>query len=77
MKLIGSVKSVIYRNNENGYSVVSLDSKQGEVVAVGKFPIVSQGEELSLEGEMISNSKYGLQFSVKKSKSINQLRPNK
>lgn len=62
MKLTGTIESVVYRNSENGYTVLELFSA-GEIVTVsGKFPIVGVGEVLELEGEFKINPRYGEQF---------------
>ena len=62
MKISGKVENVIYRNSENGYTVVELFSGIQKIVANGKFPIVGIGEELELEGEFKLNKNYGEQF---------------
>ena len=62
MKLIGTIESVVYRNSENGYTVLDVFSR-GEMITVsGKFPIVGIGEVLELEGEFKFNARYGEQF---------------
>ena len=49
--LKGYVEHIIYRNDENGYTVLSLESEDGEVVVVGSFSSVSEGEYLEAERE--------------------------
>ena len=62
MKLTGTIESVVYRNSENGYTVLDVFSA-GEMITVsGKFPVVGIGENLELEGEFKINPKYGEQF---------------
>ncbi|HEY8424333.1 MAG TPA: helicase, partial [Clostridia bacterium] len=65
MRIEGTVEDIIYRNEENGYTVVVLDNNGDPVTAVGYFPILSEGEYLCLEGDYRYNSKYGMQFEVK------------
>ena len=60
--LKGYVEHIIYRNDENGYTVLSLESQDGEVVVVGSFSSVSEGEYLEAEGEYILHPTYGQQF---------------
>ena len=62
MKISGTIKSIIFRNIENGYTVLDLDIGDRGIVCTGKFPIVGQNEELELDGEFKHNSKYGEQF---------------
>jgi len=56
------VADIIFRNEENGYSVLKLGSSN--VTAVGYFPYVSVGQEFEFIGEYIENAKYGKQFKV-------------
>ena len=62
MKIFGAVKSIIYRNNDNGYSVVEIDYLGKSVICTGKFPIIGESEILELEGEYKLNTRYGEQF---------------
>lgn len=70
MRIEGTVEDIIYRNEENGYTVVVLDNNGDPVTAVGYFPILSEGEYLCLEGDYRYNSKYGMQFEVKSIASV-------
>ncbi|MBQ3513299.1 MAG: ATP-dependent RecD-like DNA helicase [Lachnospiraceae bacterium] len=61
----GYVEHIIYRNAENGYSVLQLVLNDGEEEkVVGKFPFISEGEYLSAKGEYIDNKNHGIQFQV-------------
>ena len=62
MKLEGYVEHIVYRNEENGYSVLSLVSEGQEITVVGSFHYVSEGELLELTGDYIEHSLYGEQF---------------
>lgn len=62
MQISGTIENIIYRNSENGYTVLSLFSHGVEVTVSGKFPIVGKGERLELEGEFKVNPRYGEQF---------------
>lgn len=62
MEIVGTVNSVIFRNSENGYSIIRLTTPDGEIVTSGKFPVVGDGETLSLTGEIVLHPKYGKQF---------------
>ena len=65
MKIIGSVDSIIYRNNETGYSIIKILKDDSTVLtATGKFPIVGEGEEVEVQGEMKNHPKYGAQLVV-------------
>lgn len=64
-RLEGDVESIVYRNDENGYTVVELDSDGELMTAVGNMPLIAVGETLSLLGFYVNHSSYGRQFSVK------------
>lgn len=65
MKLIGTIEEIIFRNDSNNYTVLAVNSNNKIVTVVGKFPQVSTGLGLDMEGEMVTNNKYGEQFSAK------------
>lgn len=61
----GYVEHIIYRNDENGYSVLELALSNGdEEKVVGRFPFISEGEYLSAKGVYIDNKNHGIQFQV-------------
>lgn len=64
MKLEGYVEHIIYRNTENGYSVINLVSEEDEITAVGIFPYLNEGEFLELEGDYTEHPMYGQQFQM-------------
>ena len=59
----GVVESVIYRNEENGYTVIELSGDE-EITAVGIMPLLNVGEEVKLTGTFKNHPSYGMQFSV-------------
>lgn len=63
MQIEGPIEAIIFRNEQNGYTVFVIDFKTTPVVCVGKLINANIGENLSLEGEYVNNSKYGYQFS--------------
>ncbi len=64
-KLVGYVDHIIYRNSDNGYTVLVLMTDDGECTVVGTFRYIDEGENLELEGEYGKHSVYGEQFQVK------------
>lgn len=66
MKVVlkGTVEEIIYRNNENNYTVVALDCNGEYITAVGKFPQINHGETVELVGNFSAHSKYGEQFNA-------------
>ncbi len=68
MTIKGIIQEIIFRNNENGYTVASIEANNEIVTCVGKFPQVSEGECVELEGSFIKHNRYGEQFNVAKAK---------
>jgi len=58
----GSVDSIIYKNEANGYAILTLDAGGEPITVVGVMGNVDEGEELSLTGEYINHQKFGQQF---------------
>lgn len=63
-KLTGYVEHIIYRNPDNGYTVLNLVSKEEEITCVGIFTGISEGENIEASGEFLEHPTYGRQFKV-------------
>ncbi len=62
-QVAGTVSAVLFRNEENGYTVLKLEcGERGEITVVGCMPGVAPGEELELEGSWGRHPSYGEQF---------------
>lgn len=64
MEIKGIVEGIVFRNAENGYTVLVVDVHGLMVTAVGIFPPITEGEAVTLIGDYKNNSKYGQQFAV-------------
>ena len=62
--LSGFVEKIKYRNEENGYSILSVESGGEDYVLVGTFPMISEGEYISAEGHFQLHPTYGEQLAV-------------
>ena len=61
----GTVKSVIYQNPDNGYTICEVSSKtEGDFSAVGYMPTIRPADEVSLTGDWVTHPEYGEQFKV-------------
>ena len=59
----GTVSAIMFRNEENGYTVLKLDcGERGEITVVGCMPSVAPGETLELEGSWGRHPTFGEQF---------------
>ncbi len=66
----GYVEHIIYRNADNGYTVLNLMSGGKEITCVGFFKTSDQGETIEAEGNYVSHPVYGNQFKIEKYKSV-------
>ncbi len=64
MELKGTVEGIVFRNAENGYTVLAVDVHGLIITAVGIFPPITEGENVTLIGEYKTNSRFGEQFVV-------------
>ena len=62
MQIQGSIEEIVFRNDENGYTVALLSYNKTPVTIVGKMISANIGENLILEGEFVHNKKFGYQF---------------
>jgi len=61
----GTVDQVVFYNEDNGYAVLRLTSKEGtEVTATGSFPAICPGEQVVLTGRWVTHPAYGEQFAA-------------
>ena len=68
MFITGQVENIIFRNEENGYTVLKVFSNGEVLTCVGKFPKISEGQRVEIDGTLIKNAKYGEQISVQNAK---------
>ncbi len=64
LRIEGIVEKVIFFNENNGYTVIKLDTDDGLFTVVGNLGKIDEGESLILDGKFIVNQKYGMQFSA-------------
>ena len=65
----GTIRSVVYHNDENGYTVLHVELPSGyalrrlnEVTVVGKTRAAWEGEEIKAEGQWVTDKVHGRQF---------------
>lgn len=63
-KIAGYVEHIIYRNADNGYTVLNLVSGEEEITCVGFFSAVAEGENIEASGDYTEHPTYGQQFKV-------------
>ncbi len=60
----GYVEHIVFRNEDNGYTVFHLNNDDGDLTCVGNIPYISEGELVEVQGEYITHSIYGTQLQV-------------
>ncbi|MBR4626757.1 MAG: ATP-dependent RecD-like DNA helicase [Ruminococcus sp.] len=58
----GTVENVLFRNAENGYTVLDLDAGGELITVVGELGEIEEGEGLILEGSYVTHRRFGTQF---------------
>jgi len=64
-QLEATILGTVFRNPENGWSVVTVRSGRSELTVVGSLPELSSGEQAVFSGEWIEHRTYGRQFSCR------------
>ncbi len=65
LRLEGTVENIVYRNDENGYTVLEIIDGDNFITAVGVMPPVNSGDRVALTGMYTEHRSYGRQFSAK------------
>ncbi len=60
----GYVEHIVFRNNDNGYTVFQLVSEEEELTCVGLFSVLAEGELVQVSGYMKEHPLYGEQLQV-------------
>ncbi|MBO5655277.1 MAG: ATP-dependent RecD-like DNA helicase, partial [Clostridia bacterium] len=62
MELRGEIKTVIFRSEDTGYTVLDMRVEDSVFTVVGNFPPVSEGQNIRVEGKFQTKTVYGRQF---------------
>ena len=62
INIAGCVEHIVYRNEDNGYTVMEISSNEELITVVGEIAGIDVGEELKLIGKYIVHPQYGSQF---------------
>ncbi len=63
-KVQGFIDHFIYKNEQNGYGVIELHTEEEDIICVGSFPGIDQGETVEICGEYVEHAVYGTQIKV-------------
>ncbi|MBM0045836.1 ATP-dependent RecD-like DNA helicase [Anaerococcus sp. mt242] len=73
MKIEGIVTNIIYRNEDNGYNIIVVETSDSDITCVGTMPFFDEGDNVEVNGEFVYHDKYGEQINVS---SIKLLKPS-
>ena len=62
IELIGTVRTLIFQNTENGYTVLRLEAQEVDHIVVGCMPTIAPGEQLFVRGRWVNHPTYGTQL---------------
>jgi len=59
-----TVKSVVFHNEENGYTIMQVEvkSRAGAITVLGNLPAVVEGEDIRATGKWVDDKRFGAQF---------------
>ena len=60
----GTVVDIIYRNEQNSYTVLELEAEGNLIICVGNIPLIQPGEYVRFYGGYTTHKNYGRQFKV-------------
>lgn len=63
-KLEGMISEIVFKNEDNGYTIAHLVNENDEIVVVGCMPTLAIGESIEVEGKWANHKIYGTQFEV-------------
>ncbi len=63
-KISGYIDHIIFRNEDNGYTVMVMVCDGEEVTCVGTLQYINEGELIEAEGTYTQHSTYGTQFKI-------------
>ena len=65
-KIKGYIDHLIFRNSDNGYTVMVVNHEGEELTCVGTFPVITEGELIEATGYYTEHAVYGTQFQIQK-----------
>lgn len=60
----GAIKSIIYRNEVNSYTIAAFETEEEETTIVGYLPFINEGDTIKAIGNFVEHQEYGRQFKV-------------
>jgi exodeoxyribonuclease V alpha subunit len=70
VEIQGVVDQIVYKNDDNGYVVLKLKTKDDLIAAVGYVPFITEGQRIKIEGEWVIHPTFGQQVKIKSCEEI-------
>ncbi len=70
IEIKGKIIDIIYRNEENNYTIASIDSNNEYIVITGYLPVLNEDETMIFTGSFVMHKTYGEQFKVESYKIV-------
>ena len=70
MEIQGVVDQIVYKNDDNGYVVLKLKTKDDLIAAVGYVPFITEGQRVKIEGKWVIHPTFGQQVKIKSCEEI-------
>lgn len=64
MEIKGIIKSIIYRNEVNSYTIASFETEEEETTVVGYLPFINEEDSIKAVGNFVEHPEYGRQFKI-------------
>lgn len=64
IEIEGTVEHIVYKNDENGYTVARVKHKDEIISIVGYTPFLNEGQRVRVQGEWVTHQNFGQQIKV-------------
>ena len=64
MEITGEIRTIIYKNEINSYTIAEFETDEEITTVVGYLPFVNVGDTLKLIGKFVEHKDYGRQFKI-------------
>lgn len=64
IEIEGTVEHIVYKNEENGYTVAKIKHNNENISIVGYTPFLNEGQRVRIQGEWVTHQSFGQQIKV-------------
>lgn len=70
VEIEGLVENIVYKNDENGYTVAKIRYNKDVIPVVGYVPYLNEGQRVRIQGEWVTHQTFGQQIKVESCEEI-------